>query len=293
MAWCSVKAQGQLNLYLYFFIVMPIKSILVLSSHLRLCLPNGLFPSGFSIEMLYISRLPRMCYIFLGLDTLKCLRKSLTFDAPLIMHFLRPHVTSVLLCRFLAGGRGQGRDSSSLSRRPDWLWGTHNLLSNGYLGDRGCDKETGASPVPRLMRGAILLFPHTSLWPGTGLSTGQLYLHKCHSASTHLSNTGMHGSVYVRKFYYQSVQWLGYRRDDRGSIPGRGWEGIFLLATMFRPALGPNQPPIQWVPEAVSAGVKWPGREADHSPLPSAKVENAWSYLNVHCPLHLHGMVLG
>jgi hypothetical protein len=27
-----------------------------------------------------------------------------------------------------------------------------------------------------------------------------------------------------------------------------------------RPALGPTQPPIQWAP-----GVKWPGREADHS----------------------------
>jgi hypothetical protein len=31
-------------------------------------------------------------------------------------------------------------------------------------------------------------------------------------------------------------------------------------------ALGPTQPPIQWVPGALSLGVKWPGREADHSP---------------------------
>jgi hypothetical protein len=32
-----------------------------------------------------------------------------------------------------------------------------------------------------------------------------------------------------------------------------------------RPALGPIQPPIQWVSGALSLGVKLPGREADHS----------------------------
>jgi hypothetical protein len=31
------------------------------------------------------------------------------------------------------------------------------------------------------------------------------------------------------------------------------------------------QLPIQWV-----AGVKWPGREADHSPMSSAAVKNEW-----------------
>jgi len=31
-----------------------------------------------------------------------------------------------------------------------------------------------------------------------------------------------------------------------------------------RPALGPTQPPIQWVPEALSLVVKRPAREADH-----------------------------
>jgi hypothetical protein len=67
---------------------------------------------------------------------------------------------------------------------------------------------------------------------------------KSHTVATgHMvSNTWMHGSVYVRKCYYQSVLWLGYRPDDWGSIPGRGGEGIFLLATTFRPALGPAHP---------------------------------------------------
>jgi hypothetical protein len=49
--------------------------------------------------------------------------------------------------------------------------------------------------------------------------------------------------------------------------------GIFLFTTAFRPTLGPTQPPIKWVPGAVLLGIKWPGREADHSPPASAEVK--------------------
>jgi hypothetical protein len=45
-----------------------------------------------------------------------------------------------------------------------------------------------------------------------------------------------------------------------------------------RPALGPTQPPIQWVPGAVSPGVKRLEREADHSPPTSAKVKKMCIY---------------
>jgi hypothetical protein len=51
-----------------------------------------------------------------------------------------------------------------------------------------------------------------------------------------------------------------------------------LLATASVPALEPTQYPIQWVPEALSPGVKRSGREADHSPPSSAEVKNVWSY---------------
>jgi hypothetical protein len=39
------------------------------------------------------------------------------------------------------------------------------------------------------------------------------------------------------------------------------------------PALGPNQPPIQWVPGALSLGVKQPGCEAENSPPSNAEVK--------------------
>jgi hypothetical protein len=66
----------------------------------------------------------------------------------------------------------------------------------------------------------------------------------------------------------------GYWLDDRGSIPGRG-ERIFPLASVSRPALGPTQHPVQWVPGVLSPGVKArPERHADHSPQSSAEVEN-------------------
>jgi hypothetical protein len=50
-----------------------------------------------------------------------------------------------------------------------------------------------------------------------------------------------------------------------------------------RLALGFTQPPIHWVPQAFSPGVKAAGREADHS----LAVD-----LCIHSPLRLHGVVL-
>jgi hypothetical protein len=58
---------------------------------------------------------------------------------------------------------------------------------------------------------------------------------------------------------------------------------MFLFTTASRPALGPTQPPIQWVPGALSLGVKRPGREADHSPPSSAEVKE-WVELYLHSP---------
>jgi hypothetical protein len=51
-----------------------------------------------------------------------------------------------------------------------------------------------------------------------------------------------------------------------------------LFTTVSRPALGPTQPPIQWVTGSLSLVLKRPWDEPDHSPPSSAEVNNAWSY---------------
>jgi hypothetical protein len=58
---------------------------------------------------------------------------------------------------------------------------------------------------------------------------------------------------------------------------------IFLSTTASRTALGPIQPPIQRVPGTLSLGVKWPGREADHSPPSSTEVKECVE-LYLHFP---------
>jgi hypothetical protein len=84
---------------------------------------------------------------------------------------------------------------------------------------------------------------------------------------------------------------VGYGLDDRGSrVRFPAGTGNFSFHTAFRPALGPTQPPIQWVPGAVSLGVKRPGREADHSPPSSAEVKE-WVELYLHSPIRLSGVV--
>jgi hypothetical protein len=92
--------------------------------------------------------------------------------------------------------------------------------------------------------------------------------------------------------YYKS--WICYPHPHKTFLPHPyicSILEIFLFTTASRTALGPTQPPIQWVPGALSLGVKWPGCEADHSPPSSAEAKNAWSYTSTP-PIRLHGVVL-
>jgi hypothetical protein len=59
--------------------------------------------------------------------------------------------------------------------------------------------------------------------------------------------------------------------------------GILLFTTASRTALGPTHPPIQWVPAALSLGVKRQGRESDHSP-PSGTEVKEWVELYLRSP---------
>jgi hypothetical protein len=62
-----------------------------------------------------------------------------------------------------------------------------------------------------------------------------------------------------------------YSLDDWGSIPDKR-QRIFPLVSAFRPALGPKQPPVQWVLGALPGAQASLGCVADHSPPSSAKV---------------------
>jgi len=63
------------------------------------------------------------------------------------------------------------------------------------------------------------------------------------------------------------------RLDDKYPIPGTGRDVFFFFfATASRPALGPTQPPIQWVQGALSPGIKRMGPEAKNSAPFSAEI---------------------
>jgi hypothetical protein len=99
----------------------------------------------------------------------------------------------------------------------------------------------------------------------------------------HPPNEPSYVTLYVGNFMEGVGIATGYRLDCPGSIPGSG--KVFLFSTPFRPALGPTQPPIQWVP-----GIKLKGREADHSPSSRAEVKKGGAIPPP--PMCVHGTVL-
>jgi hypothetical protein len=80
-----------------------------------------------------------------------------------------------------------------------------------------------------------------------------------------------------------------YGLDDRGIEVRSPTEADFSSSPASRPALGPTQPPVQWVPGGTGGsfpgGKARPGRDADHSPPSSAEVKNEELYvLSPHVP---------
>jgi len=67
-------------------------------------------------------------------------------------------------------------------------------------------------------------------------------------------------SIIIIKSRGSSVSIVTKLRDVLPGLNYRQGYGriLFLFSTASRPALGPTHPPVQWVPRALSWGVKWP-----------------------------------
>jgi hypothetical protein len=70
---------------------------------------------------------------------------------------------------------------------------------------------------------------------------------------------------------------IGYGLDDSG-VGVLVLVGSRIFSALSRPALRSTQPPIQWIPGAVSQEAKQLGREADHSPPTSSELKKMWIY---------------
>jgi hypothetical protein len=115
-----------------------------------------------------------------------------------------------------------------------------------------------------------------------------LFTDHTHCAAVHICTSLLFSHVYSFAIVRASCRGrdsvvdiaTSYGLDDR-PVGVRVPVGSKLFSTLCRPALGPNQPPIQWVAGTLSPGVKRPGREADHSRT-SAKFKKISKYTSIH-----------
>jgi hypothetical protein len=77
----------------------------------------------------------------------------------------------------------------------------------------------------------------------------------------------------------QSAKWVGYRLEDLEiGVWFLAVAKIFLFSAESRPALGPTNLPIHWVPRALSTEIIRRERDVDQLFPSKAEVKNVWSY---------------
>jgi hypothetical protein len=114
------------------------------------------------------------------------------------------------------------------------------------------------------------------------------HLHTCFH-----DNLRLHHSWFLVLYYMLPrifSQYSGWPRTGRPGFDPRQRQRIFLLASASRPTLGPTQPPVQWVPGALSPGVKVrPRRDVDHPPHLAPRLRISRGYTS-SLPKRLHGV---
>jgi hypothetical protein len=111
---------------------------------------------------------------------------------------------------------------------------------------------------------------------------------RVHGAGPRLPHMSLWGGVVFILYYLVKHRWnftfllrFYLNRNVFPFLPKS--ELMLAIRGCVRTTLGHTQPPIEWLPGDLSLRVKRPGREADHSPPPSAKIKE-WVEVYLHFP---------
>jgi hypothetical protein len=132
-----------------------------------------------------------------------------------------------------------------------WRWRESNPFKR-----RGVPRCSFGSCVP--LASLSILFRVTGL--ETAATSRDLFPNSDASLKRHVS-TSHKSPVYL----YTWIRTTGVRFSAR--------EGTFSFRHHVQTGSGPTQPPVQWIPGALSSGIKRPDFETDYSPASSAEVK--------------------
>jgi hypothetical protein len=104
------------------------------------------------------------------------------------------------------------------------------------------------------------------------------------SSHTWRRENALHGN-WLSRYSDQVTGWP----TDEARFSSRQGQEIFLFSITSRPALGPTQAPVRWVPGALSPVLKRQGREAHPLPPVSVEVKNGGAMH--HSSICLYDMV--
>jgi len=133
---------------------------------------------------------------------------------------------------------------------------------------------------------------HFNKWPSVRTPKGNFYFYrptfKKHSPTYRSLKATVLNTPIVTAC--SSVSTVTRLRAQWPELASQQEQGIFLFVAASRLIVGPTQRPIQYLPAALSPGIKRPGREADYSTPSSGDVRKREGVPAAF--LHLRGVLL-